>query len=47
MSYSRIALDLFISKETVRSHIKNIYQKQAVNSKAEALKVANTNKWLH
>lgn len=25
-SYSKIALDLFISKETVRSHIKNIYQ---------------------
>lgn len=45
-SYSRIALDLFISKETVRSHIKNIYQKLAVNSKAEALKVASTNKWL-
>ncbi|MXV13754.1 response regulator transcription factor [Hufsiella ginkgonis] len=45
-SYSKIALDLFISKETVRSHIKNIYQKLAVNSKAEALKVAGSNKWL-
>lgn len=45
-SYSKIALDLFISKETVRSHIKNIYQKLAVNSKADALKVAGTNKWL-
>ncbi|TDO20235.1 response regulator transcription factor [Pedobacter duraquae] len=44
-SYSKIALDLFISKETVRSHIKNIYQKLAVNSKAEALKVAGHNKW--
>ena len=46
-SYSRIALDLFISKETVRSHIKNIYQKLAVNNKAEALKVAGSNKWIN
>ncbi len=45
-SYTRIALDLFISKETVRSHIKNIYQKLAVNSKAEALKVAGDKKWI-
>ena len=45
-SYSKIALDLFISKETVRSHIKNIYQKLAVNSKAEALKIAGHNKWI-
>lgn len=45
-SYSKIALDLFISKETVRSHIKNIYQKLAVNSKAEALRVAGSNKWI-
>ncbi|WP_345955494.1 response regulator transcription factor [Mucilaginibacter sp. PAMB04168] len=45
-SYTKIALDLFISKETVRSHIKNIYQKLAVNSKAEALKVAGSNKWI-
>ncbi|RYZ48595.1 MAG: response regulator transcription factor [Sphingobacteriales bacterium] len=45
-SYSKIALDLFISKETVRTHIKNIYQKLAVNSKVEALKVAGNNKWL-
>ena len=44
-SYSKIALDLFIGKETVRSHIKNIYRKLAVNSKAEALEVATTNKW--
>jgi len=45
-TYSKIALDLFISKETVRSHIKNIYQKLAVNSKAEALKVAGKNRWI-
>jgi len=45
-SYSKIALDLFISKETVRTHIKNIYQKLAVNSKAAALKVAGSNRWI-
>lgn len=45
-SYSKIALDLFISKETVRSHIKNIYQKLAVNSKSEAIRVADKNRWL-
>jgi DNA-binding NarL/FixJ family response regulator len=44
-SYSKIALDLFIAKETVRSHIKNIYRKLEVNSKAEALEVATSNKW--
>lgn len=44
-TYSKIALDLFISKETVRSHIKNIYRKLEVNSKSEALKVASSNKW--
>lgn len=44
-SYSKIALDLFISKETVRTHIKNIYRKLKVTSKADALKIANTNKW--
>lgn len=45
-TYSKIALDLFVSKETVRSHIKNIYHKLAVNSKAQALKIAGEQKWL-
>lgn len=45
-SYSKIALDLFVSKETIRSHIKNIYRKLEVSSKAEAIKVANSNKWV-
>lgn len=35
-SYSKIALDLFVSKETVRSHIKNIYRKLEVRNKADA-----------
>ncbi len=46
-TYSKIALDLFISKETVRSHIKNIYQKLSVNSKFDAIKIAEVNKWLN
>lgn len=40
-SYTMIAGDLHINKETVRSHIKNIYQKLNVNSKAEALDKAS------
>ena len=46
-TYSKIALDLFISKETVRTHIKNIYQKLAVNSKSDAIKKAGDNNWLN
>ena len=45
-SATKIANELFISKETVRSHVKNIYQKLAVNNKAEALKIASGNKWI-
>lgn len=45
-SYTKIASDLFINKETVRSHIRNIYQKLAVKSKAEALKVAGNKRWI-
>lgn len=40
-SYSMIADELFINKETVRTHIKNIYQKLNVNSKAAALQKAS------
>jgi len=45
-SYSKIAADLFISRETVRSHIKNIYRKLEVSSKADALKIASSNNWM-
>lgn len=45
-TYTKIATELFINKETVRSHIRNIYQKLAVNSKADALKVAGNNRWI-
>ncbi|GAB3340395.1 response regulator transcription factor [Marivirga atlantica] len=36
-SYTQISEELFISKETARSHIKNIYVKLNVNSKSEAI----------
>lgn len=36
-SYSMIADELFITKETAKSHIKNIYSKLQVNSKSEAI----------
>ncbi len=37
MSYKMIAGALFISEETVRRHIKNIYRKLEVSSKSEAV----------
>ncbi|MFM7023061.1 MAG: response regulator [Flavobacteriales bacterium] len=40
-SYTNIADALFISKETVKYHIKNIYIKLQVNNKADAIKRAN------
>jgi DNA-binding NarL/FixJ family response regulator len=39
-SYSNIAEDLFVDKETIRTHIKNIYWKLEVHSKAEAIEKA-------
>ena len=39
-SYSAIADDLFVHKETIKSHIKNIYGKLQVNSKADAIEKA-------
>jgi DNA-binding NarL/FixJ family response regulator len=43
-SRSQIARDLFIDLETVRSHIKNIYLKLDVNTRADAIKSAKENK---
>ncbi|MXV17038.1 response regulator transcription factor [Hufsiella ginkgonis] len=43
-SRSQIARELFIDLETVRSHIKNIYIKLDVNSRADAIKMARENK---
>lgn len=43
-SYKMIATDLFISIDTVRSHIKNIYHTLEINSKAELIKKSYDNK---
>jgi len=43
-SRSKIAKDLFIDLETVKTHIKNIYNKLNVNSKEDALKIARQSK---
>jgi DNA-binding CsgD family transcriptional regulator len=40
MSYKMIAAACFISIDTVRHHIKNIYDKLHVNSKSEAVAMA-------
>lgn len=45
-SYSTIADNLFVDKETIRSHIKNIYLKLEVHSKAEAIEKARKNKYI-
>ncbi len=43
-SRTQIANELFIDLETVRSHIKNIYIKLDVNSRADAIKTARDNR---
>jgi DNA-binding NarL/FixJ family response regulator len=43
-SYKMIASEMFISIDTVRSHIKKIYEKLHVNSKSEAVAKAFTSK---
>ena len=43
-TYTQISEELFISKETSKTHIKNIYSKLQVKSKSEALAKANLEK---
>ncbi len=45
-SYAKVAQDLFISYETVRSHIKNIYSKLSVNNRSAMMKIASERKWI-
>ncbi len=45
-SRKRIAEELYIDLETVKSHIKNIYSKLNVHSKADAIKLARDNKFI-
>ena len=42
-SYKMIADDLFVSLDTVRSHIKNIYKALSINSKVELIKKSYDN----
>jgi DNA-binding NarL/FixJ family response regulator len=43
-TYKDLARELFLSVETVRSHLKNIYEKMHVHSKSEAVAKAIRNK---
>lgn len=45
-SYTRIAEELFVQKETIRSHLKHIYTKLQVNSKADAISKAKSEKYI-
>lgn len=45
-SYTMIAKELFINRETVRTHLKNIYGKLEVHCKAEAIKKAVQEKFI-
>lgn len=45
-SYKMIAGEMFIAIDTVRSHIKKIYEKLQVNSKSEAVAKAFKDKLL-
>ncbi|MBC7886112.1 MAG: response regulator transcription factor [Saprospiraceae bacterium] len=45
-SYSSIADELYVDKETIRTHIKNIYFKLEVHSKADALELAKKERWI-
>jgi DNA-binding NarL/FixJ family response regulator len=44
--YQTIADQLFLSKHTVRQHMKNIYRKLHVSNKIEALQISLKNKWI-
>jgi len=43
-TYSQISEELFVSKETAKTHIRNIYSKLQVSCKADAVERANTDK---
>ncbi len=44
--YAQIAEQLFLSRHTVRQHMKNIYRKLHVSNKVEALQISLKNKWI-
>jgi DNA-binding CsgD family transcriptional regulator len=46
MSYDEIAGELYISKQTVHTHIKNIYRKLGVKNKIELFRCVQSTTWL-
>ena len=46
LNYKQIAERIFLSPFTVRNHISKIYSKLQITSKAHAIKIAMTNKWV-
>lgn len=45
-SYKSIGENLFLSRNTIKFHIKNIYDKLQVNSKEGAIEIASKNKYI-
>ena len=45
-TFSQISNELFIARETTKTHIKNIYNKLQVHCRADAISVASTSKFL-
>lgn len=45
-TYSEISEELIISKQTSKTHIRNIYTKMNVNRKSDAIQLANTQRWI-
>lgn len=45
LSYTEVAEELYISKQTSKTHIRNIYAKLNVSNKSDAIKVAKENKF--
>lgn len=46
MTFRAIAEELFVERETIKTHVKRIYKKLEVNSRAEAIRVARVNKFI-
>jgi DNA-binding NarL/FixJ family response regulator len=45
-NYKAIGEKLFISPQTVRKHVANIYEKLHVNSRAQVINIAHKKKWI-
>jgi len=45
-TYTQISDALFISRETAKTHIRNIYSKLQVSKKSDAIEIANKNRYI-